>query len=104
MNVEIIVDYLFKGEPFNLKTNSEQLSVAHLDPLDQTTYERQIIDQLIETHYSNNDTVAIDVATIKSVINGDTKPNAYNNSEYAHLFNLEQIIVHIQGYCFPLAA
>lgn len=104
MNVAIEIDYLFQGKPFKLTTDSEQLGVTYLDPLDQTTYVRQVIDLLIETHYQDNDSVAVNVGTIRAVVNGDTKPNAYTNSEYAHLFNLEQVIVHIQGYCFPLAA
>jgi len=104
MNVEIVVDYLFDGVVHSLKTDSGKLNLERIDPLDQTTYERQVIEQLIETHYTSEDNVAVSVSSIRALINGDSKPNAYTNAEYAHLFKLEQIIVHIQGYCFPLAA
>ncbi len=104
MDISINVDYLFKGNPFSLTTSSTALSVSIMDPMDQSTYERQLIEHLVEQHYGESDVLQVSAQDIRNIIQSCGTTNAYANAQFARLFGFEQVIVHIQGYCFPLAA
>jgi hypothetical protein len=104
MSIDIKIDYLFKGEPYSEQTCSEAINALHLDPVDKTTYEREVIEHLIKRHFSDDESVPVRVGDLKKAVHCDKKNNPHSIAQYAHLFNLEQIMVHVQGYCFPLAA
>ncbi|PWI34075.1 hypothetical protein DI392_07725 [Vibrio albus] len=102
--IDIVINYIFKGEPLTLTTTNRDIQAEHFDPLDQSTFEKELIDYLVTTHYESQDCIELSVNTLRSLLYQQTSPTPCSTTEYARFFGLEQIIATVRGYCFPLAA
>lgn len=102
--IDIVINYLFKGEPQTLTTTDIDIKAEGLDPLDQSTFEKELIDHLVTIHYQSHECIELSVNTLRNLLYKKTSPSPCSTAEYARFFGLEQIIATVRGYCFPLAA
>lgn len=102
--IEIVINYMFKGEPQTLTTTDIDINADAFDPLDQGTFEKELIDYLIKTHYKGNESIELSVNDVRAILRNNHMAEPYTTAEYAGIFGLEQIMATVRGYCFPLAA
>ncbi|PJC87896.1 hypothetical protein CSW98_01880 [Vibrio sp. HA2012] len=102
--IDIVVNYMFKGEPQTLTTTDIEIKADGFDPLDQSTFEKELIGYLVSFHYNENDRIELSVASLRHILCKKTDHHPCTTAEYAALFGLSQIIATVRGYCFPLAA
>jgi hypothetical protein len=102
--IDIVINYLFKGEPQTLTTTDKDIQAECFDPLDQSTFEKELIDHLVTLHYRSHDSIELSVNTLRNLLYKETSLTPCSSAEYARFFGLEQIIATVRGFCFPLAA
>jgi hypothetical protein len=102
--IDIAINYMFRGESLTLITTDIDIQAKNFDPLDQHTFEKELIDYLITLHYQSHDSIELSVNTLRKLLYKGSLSTPCSTAEYARFFGLEQIIATVRGYCFPLAA